>query len=78
MAVRARVSWRMPPRFAIVRLLGHRRVFGKELPGGTSGLAAVAERHGLPPGLAQVMRVMLVRENTEPGLVRVFIPDRWN
>lgn len=63
----------------IARLLGATgTLFAKELPpAATSYFAAVAERHGLPPGLARIMQVIQPGEISETDLVRLFPADRF-
>jgi SAM-dependent methyltransferase len=63
----------------IARLLGATgTLFAKELPpAARSYFAAVAERHGLPPGLARIMRLVPPGEISEPELVRLFPAARF-
>ncbi len=63
----------------IARLLGATgTLFAKELPpAATSYFAAVAERHGLSPGLARIMQLVPPGEISESGLVRLFPADRF-
>ena len=64
----------------IERLLGATgTLFAKELPpAATAYFAAVAERHGLPPGLARIMRLIAPGEISEPDLVRLFPTDHFD
>jgi SAM-dependent methyltransferase len=64
----------------IERLLGATgTLFAKELPpAATAYFAAVAERHGLPPGLARIMRLIPPGEISEPDLVRLFPTDHFD
>ena len=63
----------------IARLLGATgTLFAKELPpAAMSYFAAVAERHGLPPGLARIMRLIPPGEISEADLFRLFPADRF-
>ena len=64
---------------AVASLLGVTgTLFVKELPPqAASYFAAVIQRHGLPPGLAKVMRDVPPGQISEPELVRLFPADRF-
>lgn len=70
---------RPPAAETIEQLLGATgTLFAKELPpAATSYFAGVAERHGLPPGLARIMQLLPPGEISEPDLVRLFPADRF-
>lgn len=64
----------------IAELLGGTgTLFVKELPPEASSyFASVAARHGLPPGLARIMRLIPPGEISGPDLVRLFPADRFD